>query len=92
VPRVSSVDAFNTPWSVALRVADDQLTRGTRSMSCGPLNSGEVPGGDPPDCARRRPPDAPLLVDSLIDVKKYPMAFRNAPTKSTVGRAATITC
>jgi len=30
----------------------------------------------------------PCWVDSLIDVKKYPMAFRNAPTNQQVGRAA----
>jgi branched-chain amino acid transport system substrate-binding protein len=54
----------------------------------GPLNSGETLAATPL-CARDGiPMIQPCWVDSLIDVKKYPMAFRNAPTNTQIGGAA----
>jgi branched-chain amino acid transport system substrate-binding protein len=54
----------------------------------GPLNSGETLAATPL-CARDGiPMIQPCWVDNLIDVKKYPMAFRNAPTNMQIGTAA----
>ena len=54
----------------------------------GPLNSGETLAATPL-CARDGiPMIQPCWVDTLIDVKKYPMAFRNAPTNMQIGTAA----
>ena len=54
----------------------------------GPLNSGETLAATPL-CARDGiPMIQPCWVDSLIDVKKYPMSFRNAPTNTQIGGAA----
>jgi branched-chain amino acid transport system substrate-binding protein len=54
----------------------------------GPLNSGETLAATPL-CARDGiPMIQPCWVDTLIDVKKYPMAFRNAPTNAQIGAAA----
>jgi branched-chain amino acid transport system substrate-binding protein len=54
----------------------------------GPLNSGETLAATPL-CARDGIPMLhPCWVDTLIDVKKYPMSFRNAPTNAQIGAAA----
>jgi branched-chain amino acid transport system substrate-binding protein len=54
----------------------------------GPLNSGEALAATPL-CARDGiPMIQPCWVDTLIDVKKYPMSFRNAPTNMQIGNAA----
>jgi branched-chain amino acid transport system substrate-binding protein len=54
----------------------------------GPLNSGETLAATPL-CARDGiPMIQPCWVDTLIDVKKYPMSFRNAPTNQQIGEAA----
>jgi len=54
----------------------------------GPLNSGEALAATPL-CARDGiPMIQPCWVDTLIDVKKYPMSFRNAPTNMQIGEAA----
>jgi branched-chain amino acid transport system substrate-binding protein len=54
----------------------------------GPLNSGEALAATPL-CARDGiPMIQPCWVDTLIDVKKYPMSFRNAPTNMQIGTAA----
>jgi branched-chain amino acid transport system substrate-binding protein len=54
----------------------------------GPLNSGETLAATPL-CARDGiPMIQPCWVDTLIDVKKYPMSYRNAPTNMQIGNAA----
>ncbi len=54
----------------------------------GPLNSGEALAATPLVARNRLPMLHPCWVDELIDVKKYPMSFRNAPTNSQVGLGA----
>lgn len=58
------------------------------AMIWGPLNSGETLAATPL-CARAGIPMIhPCWVDTLIDVKKYPMSFRSAPTNEQIGEAA----
>ena len=54
----------------------------------GPLNSGEALAATPLIARDKVPMIHPCWVDQLIDVKKYPMAFRNAPTNQQIGGAA----
>ena len=54
----------------------------------GPLNSGEALAATPLIARGGVPQIHPCWVDSLTDVKKYPLAFRNAPTNTQVGGAA----
>jgi branched-chain amino acid transport system substrate-binding protein len=54
----------------------------------GPLNSGEALAATPMIARDKVPMLHPCWVDSLIDVKKYPMAFRIAPTNTQVGKGA----
>jgi branched-chain amino acid transport system substrate-binding protein len=54
----------------------------------GPLNSGEALAATPLIARDKVPMLHPCWVDQLIDVKKYPMAFRNAPTNQQIGGAA----
>src|SRR4030088_2064549 len=54
----------------------------------GPVNSGEALAATPLIARDKVPMLHPCWVDQLIDVKKYPMAFRNAPTNQQVGGAA----
>src|SRR5580692_3213586 len=54
----------------------------------GPLNSGEALAATPLVARDKVPMIHPCWVDQLIDVKKYPMAFRNAPTNQQIGGAA----
>src|ERR1700731_3437706 len=54
----------------------------------GPLNSGEALAATPLIARDKVPMIHPCWVDQLIDVKKYPMAFRNAPTTQQIGAAA----
>jgi branched-chain amino acid transport system substrate-binding protein len=58
------------------------------SIIWGPLNSGEALAATPLIARDKVPMLHPCWVDQLIDVKKYPMAFRNAPTNQQVGGAA----
>jgi branched-chain amino acid transport system substrate-binding protein len=58
------------------------------SVIWGPLNSGEALAATPLIARDKVPMLHPCWVDQLIDVKKYPMSFRNAPTNTQVGRAA----
>jgi branched-chain amino acid transport system substrate-binding protein len=53
----------------------------------GPLNSGEALAATPLIARDKVPMLHPCWVDQLIDVKKYPMAFRNAPTNQQIGGA-----
>jgi branched-chain amino acid transport system substrate-binding protein len=54
----------------------------------GPLNSGEALAATPLIARDRVPQLDSCWVDTLTDVKKYPMAFRNAPTNHQIGGAA----
>src|ERR1700688_1679168 len=58
------------------------------AIICGPLNSGEALAATPLIAGDKIPMIHPCWVDQLIDVKKYPMAFRNAPTNQQIGGAA----
>ncbi len=55
----------------------------------GPLNSGEALAATPLIARDGVPQLDSCWVDSLTDVKKFPLAFRNAPTNQQVGGAAT---
>lgn len=54
----------------------------------GPLNSGEALAATPLIARDKVPMLHPCWVDELIDVKKYPMSFRQAPTNTQVGKGA----
>lgn len=54
----------------------------------GPLNSGEALAATPLIARIGVPQLDPCWVDALINVKKYPMAFRNAPSNQQIGGAA----
>ena len=54
----------------------------------GPLNSGEALAATPLIARDGVPQMHPCWVDALTDVKKYPLAFRNAPTNQQIGGAA----
>ena len=70
-------------------MASTELTRRHKvQVMWGPLNSGEALAATPLIARDGVPQMHPCWVDSLTDVKKYPMAFRNAPTNQQVGRAA----
>jgi branched-chain amino acid transport system substrate-binding protein len=58
------------------------------SVVFGPLNSGESLAVVPLLARANMPQIHPCWVDSLIDSKKYPMCFRNAPTNQQIGAAA----
>ena len=54
----------------------------------GPLNSGESLAAMPLIARANMPQLHPCWVDTLTDLKKYPLAFRNAPTNQQIGGAA----
>jgi branched-chain amino acid transport system substrate-binding protein len=58
------------------------------AMIFGPLNSGEALAATPLIARDKVPMLHPCWVDELIDVKKYPMSFRIAPTNTQVGGGA----
>jgi branched-chain amino acid transport system substrate-binding protein len=66
-----------------------ELTRGEKvSVVFGPVNSGESLAVVPLLARTNTPQVHPCWVDTLTDVKKYPMCFRNAPTNQQIGGAA----
>lgn len=66
-----------------------ELTRQQRvHVIWGPLNSGEALAATPLIARVGVPQLDGCWVDSLIDVKKYPLAFRNAPDNQQIGAAA----
>jgi len=66
-----------------------ELTRATKvSVMLGPLNSGESLAVVPLMARIKTLQVHPCWVDSLTDVKKYPLCFRNAPTNQQIGGAA----
>ena len=58
------------------------------AMIFGPVNSGEALAATPLIARDKVPMLHPCWVDELIDVKKYPMAFRIAPTNTQIGGGA----
>src|ERR1700749_3172963 len=67
-----------------------ELTRREKvQVVWGPLNSGEALAATPLIARDGVPQLDSCWVDSLTDVKKWPLAFRNAPTNQQVGGAAT---
>jgi branched-chain amino acid transport system substrate-binding protein len=54
----------------------------------GPGNSGEALACTPAIARAKIPQLDPCWVDAAIDVEKYPLAFRNAPSNQEVGAAA----
>ena len=80
-------DTQSDPTKAVNAVAE--LTQRQRaSIVWGPLNSGEALAATPLIARNKVPMLHPCWVDELIDVGKYPMAFRNAPTNSQVGAGA----
>ncbi len=66
-----------------------ELTRGQKvSVVFGPVNSGESLAVVPLLARTNTPQVHPCWVDTLTDVQKYPMCFRNAPTNQQIGGAA----
>jgi branched-chain amino acid transport system substrate-binding protein len=66
-----------------------ELTRGHKvSVVFGPINSGEALAVVPMLARINVPQIHPCWVDSLTDVKKYPLCFRNGPTNQQIGGAA----
>ena len=58
------------------------------AMIFGPVNSGEALAATPLIARDKVPMLHPCWVDELIDVKKYPMAYRQAPTNTQIGGGA----
>jgi branched-chain amino acid transport system substrate-binding protein len=72
----------------AVNAAAELTRRDHVHVVWGPLNSGEALAATPLIARIGTPMLDPCWVDSLTDVKKYPLAFRNAPTNQQIGGAA----
>src|SRR6478672_3584892 len=72
----------------AVNAATELTRRHKVHVIWGPLNSGEALAATPLIARDGIPQMHPCWVDSLTDVKKYPLAFRNAPTNQQIGGAA----
>lgn len=82
-----SRDTQSDPTKAVNAVAE--LTQRAKvSMIFGPVNSGEALAATPLIARDKVPMLHPCWVDELIDVKKYPMAYRIAPTNTQVGAGA----
>jgi branched-chain amino acid transport system substrate-binding protein len=69
--------------------ATAELTRAAKvDVVFGPLNSGESLAVVPILARQNVLQVHPCWVDSLTDVKKYPLCYRNAPTNQQIGSAA----
>jgi branched-chain amino acid transport system substrate-binding protein len=69
--------------------ATAELTRSAKvAVMFGPLNSGESLAVVPLLARTSTLQIHPCWVDSLTDVKKYPLCYRNAPTNQQIGHAA----
>ncbi|MGD9805231.1 MAG: ABC transporter substrate-binding protein [Hyphomicrobiaceae bacterium] len=72
----------------AVNAAAELTRRHKVSVIWGPLNSGET-AAVMANIARDKVAHLhPCWVDSLIDVKKYPLAYRSAPSNQQIGHAA----
>ena len=72
----------------AVNAVAELTQRAKASIIWGPLNSGEALAATPLIARDKVPMLHPCWVDELIDVKKYPMSFRIAPTNTQVGGGA----
>src|SRR5215467_11258806 len=72
----------------AVNAVAELTQRAKASVIWGPLNSGEALAATPLIARDKVPMLHPCWVDELIDVKKYPMSFRIAPTNTQVGGGA----
>ena len=82
-----SRDTQSDPTKAVNAVAE--LTQRQKvALIFGPLNSGEALAATPLIARDKVPMIHPCWVDELIDVKKYPMSFRMAPTNTQVGKGA----
>lgn len=72
----------------AVNAAAELTRRHKVPVMWGPLNSGETAAAIANIARDGVPQIHPCWVDSLIDVKKYPMAFRNGPSNQQIGGAA----
>lgn len=82
-----SRDTQSDPTKAVNAVAE--LTQRAKvAMIFGPVNSGEALAATPLIARDKVPMLHPCWVDELIDVKKYPMAFRIAPTNTQIGAGA----
>lgn len=72
----------------AVNAVAELLQRQKVHVISGPGNSGEALAATPLIAREKIPMLHPCWVDQLIDVKKYPMAFRNAPNNQQIGSAA----
>jgi branched-chain amino acid transport system substrate-binding protein len=72
----------------AVNAVAELTQRQKANIIFGPLNSGEALAATPLIARDKVPMLHPCWVDSLIDVKKYPMSFRQAPTNTQVGGGA----
>jgi branched-chain amino acid transport system substrate-binding protein len=72
----------------AVNAVAELTQRAKVAMIFGPVNSGEALAATPLIARDKVPMLHPCWVDSLIDVKKYPMAYRQAPTNTQVGAGA----
>src|SRR5882757_5633136 len=69
--------------------ATAELTRGHKvHIVWGPLNSGEALAVVPILARQKIPQLHSCWVDSLTDVQKYPLCYRNGPTNQQIGGAA----
>jgi branched-chain amino acid transport system substrate-binding protein len=82
-----SRDTQSDPTKAVNAVAE--LTQRQKvAMIFGPVNSGEALAATPLIARDKVPMLHPCWVDELIDVKKYPMAYRQAPTNTQIGKGA----
>ena len=72
----------------AVNAVSELTQRQKVSMIFGPVNSGEALAATPLIARDKVPMLHPCWVDELIDVKKYPMAYRQAPTNTQIGGGA----
>jgi branched-chain amino acid transport system substrate-binding protein len=72
----------------AVNAAAELTRRQKVHVVFGPGNSGESLAATPVIARAGVPQLDPCWVDSLTDPKKYPLAFRNAPTNHQIGKAA----
>src|SRR5215468_8901041 len=72
----------------AVNAVAELTQRAKASIIWGPLNSGEALAATPLIARDKVAMLHPCWVDELIDVKKYPMSFRIAPTNTQVGGGA----
>lgn len=72
----------------AVNAVAELTQRAKASIIWGPLNSGEALAATPLIARDKVPMLHPCWADELIDIRKYPMSFRMAPTNTQVGRGA----